>query len=67
MSDNIDHCNTCKFRNIRNECRRFPPQVTMVQGSVVPIFPVVDDDDWCGEWSGIVRMELDEPPDGMPF
>lgn len=31
-------CNTCKFM-VGNTCHRFPPP-----------WPVVDQQDWCGEW-----------------
>lgn len=47
-------CKTCDFEfylGIDHKCRRFPPIVNIVDGNPISSFPVVSEDDWCGEWS----------------
>lgn len=39
-------CRSCKHLSERNECRRLPPAFNVAIGRA---FPVVRDDDWCGE------------------
>lgn len=47
-------CGNCHFhaasmypKSGQNWCLRFPPQVTQLRPRE---WPVVKDDDWCGEW-----------------
>ena len=40
-------CSSCKYE-VSNFCQRFPP--TLVAPNV-QMWPVVDSDDWCGEWA----------------
>lgn len=52
-------CQTCEFAEPTVdeddgpglECRRFPPQILVVDGHPMRAFPGVDASDWCGEWS----------------
>jgi hypothetical protein len=66
---NIGNCKTCKYK-VDQECRRFPPQVSVVmvpvknvlsqgqsfQPKPVCTFPMVEDDLYCGEFA--VKMSL---------
>jgi hypothetical protein len=59
---NMRSCKHCDHR-VENQCRRFPPQVSVVmvpvknaltpgatlQPNPVCTFPMVEDDLWCGE------------------
>ena len=52
----VQKCETCKFRVVGlstmgtgSRCHRFPPQ-GYNPGTARAIFPVVQDEDICGEW-----------------
>jgi hypothetical protein len=62
-------CKHCNHRH-ENECRRFPPQVSVImmpvqsvigqgpklQPNPVCTFPMVEDDLWCGEYAVKLSM-----------
>jgi hypothetical protein len=43
------------------ECHRFPPSITGNKDPRIleefPVFPVVNDREWCGEWSPIQEVK----------
>lgn len=54
-------CGSCKFSDMMmitfNDedmphmfCRRYPPQVVAIHDTNSVAFPLVHEDDWCGEW-----------------
>lgn len=50
-------CGSCRFASVeldgemRLECRRYPPQVIVVEDhEPVLSWPTPQADDWCGEW-----------------
>jgi len=53
-----EQCSTCRFfgkssaGSRHHVCRRHPPHPMMVGGVSRSDFPVVLEDDWCGEWKG---------------
>ena len=42
-------------------CRRYPPTLVIQGESIGYPFPVVRDDDWCGEWRGKRELTPPEP------
>lgn len=53
------NCDNCRFANVVRalplslECRRHAPREsadTLDNGRAVPIFPMVEPDDWCGDF-----------------
>lgn len=44
-------CATCEFIfPSTNECRRYPPTAMLEGANIRSVWPVVVDDDWCGEY-----------------
>lgn len=47
-------CLTCQYIwPTNNECRRFPPTIVITGASTRVLWPVVADDDWCGEYNPV--------------
>lgn len=47
----VDECSSCQYIWVATgECRRFPPTVMMTGNSQRAFWPLVADDDWCGEF-----------------
>jgi hypothetical protein len=49
-------CGNCHYgcKKKKRLCKRWPPTATPsnVLGRALTRYPVVQDDDWCGEWMG---------------
>lgn len=51
-------CEECVFFYSRKgECRRHPPVVKVIDGFTQTRFPMVEKDEWCGDWSQICLLE----------
>jgi len=68
MEDFKESCANCHFNDIQivffedvgeqsphNVCKRFPPQVVPTPDGAISLFPLIHDEDWCGEWAKKVR------------
>lgn len=75
ISTNVEKCVNCQYYDRRRarptdgkapmwgQCRRHSPQLNQVTAKayvVEGVWPLVRDDDWCGEWKVLNRMP-DEP------
>ena len=73
MSKRKDTCETCRFYYRQGECRRLPPQKvsreeyfpsydkdTPSTTEIVTVteWPEVSEDDWCGEFKGLINQPL---------
>ncbi len=56
----IPSCGTCRYgepgitaddEQLILECRRYPPQLFVVNGDVARTWPQMQSHDWCGEWA----------------
>lgn len=56
-AEKVENCGNCRFW-ISQDCRRYPPQMTMwatdnqhpLTYVAAPTWPQTSRDDWCGEW-----------------
>lgn len=53
--DCMPKCSTCSFMQAEpgadaGYCRRFPPVVVAADGGEYSAFPVIEHNDWCGEY-----------------
>lgn len=75
ISSSVEKCVNCQYYDRRRarptdgkapmwgQCRRHSPQLNQVTAKayvVEGVWPLVRDDDWCGEWKVLSRMP-DEP------
>ena len=73
-SGNVEKCVNCEFYDRRNakptdgkaplwgQCRRHAPHLNPVTAKayvVEGVWPLVRDDDWCGEWKVLTRVSED--------
>ena len=82
-SSNVEKCVNCQFYDRRRarptdgkapmwgQCRRHSPHLNPVTAkayAVEGVWPLVRDDDWCGEWRVLARMleELAPEPASVP-
>lgn len=80
ISSNVEKCVNCQYYDRRRarptdgkapmwgQCRRHSPQLNQVTAKayvVEGVWPLVRDDDWCGEWKVLDRMP-DEPIGATP-
>lgn len=53
MNDSPE-CGNCRFcvldKDGDGQCRRYPPAVLVDEGTWATVWPVVESDDFCGEW-----------------
>jgi hypothetical protein len=81
---NVEKCVNCEFYDRRNakptdgkaplwgQCRRHAPHLNPVTAKayvVEGVWPLVRDDDWCGEWKVLTRISEDwaqEAPAATP-
>ena len=71
MSDNSEqYCYNCRFYKPKNEgsgeCVRFPPCMKNMETSDravgrADLFPTVLNTDWCGEWMGTMKPDIEDP------
>lgn len=52
------NCKSCRWFTANNQCRRFPPQIIVLGADQTfentgPMFPIMDETDWCGEWMDV--------------
>lgn len=77
-NNNVEKCVNCQFYDRRRarptdgkapmwgQCRKHSPQLNPVTAKayvVEGVWPLVRDDDWCGEWRILTRMIEDPIPD----
>ena len=77
----VEKCVNCQYYDRRNakptdgkaplwgQCRRHAPQLNPVTAKayvVEGVWPLVRDDDWCGEWKVLTRMN-DWAPEALPI
>ena len=58
MSIKLGSCATCVFFKTAmwpQECRANPPQVVVHDGKIKSVWPSVDADDSCKEWTSAIR------------
>jgi hypothetical protein len=70
---NVEKCLDCQFYDRRNarptdgrtamwgQCRRHSPHLNPISAKsylVEGVWPLVRDDDWCGEWSAPTRVSM---------
>jgi len=75
---NVEKCVNCEFYDRRNakpsdgkaplwgQCRRHAPHLNPVTAKayvVEGVWPLVRDDDWCGEWKVLTRVTEDWVPE----
>jgi hypothetical protein len=80
-SNNVEKCFDCQFYDRRRarptdgkapmwgQCRRHSPQLNTVTTKtyvVEGVWPLVRDDDWCGEWKVLTRTAEDPIPETVP-
>ncbi len=80
-SDNVEKCINCQFYDRRHarptdgkapmwgQCRRHSPHLNPVTAKayvVEGVWPLVRDDDWCGEWRVLTRVVEEWTPDAAP-
>jgi hypothetical protein len=55
-----ERCEICRYwrrffeARRDGQCRKVHPSVSMAVGGVTTLFPVVNDNDWCGEFEKLV-------------
>jgi hypothetical protein len=77
-NDNVEKCVNCEYYDRRRarptdgkapmwgQCRRHSPHLNPVTAKayvVEGVWPLVRDDDWCGEWKVLTRMIEDPIPE----
>ncbi len=77
-SSNVEKCVNCQYYDRRRarptdgkapmwgQCRRHSPQLNQVTAKayvVEGVWPLVRDDDWCGEWRVLTRMPEEPLPE----
>jgi hypothetical protein len=77
-SDTVEKCINCEYYDRRNakpldgkaplwgQCRRHSPQLNPITAKryvVEGVWPLVRDDDWCGEWKILTRIVEEWLPD----
>ena len=77
----VEKCINCQFYDRRHakpldgkaplwgQCRRHAPQLNPVTAKayvIEGVWPLVRDDDWCGEWKILTRVVEDWIPDSPP-
>src|SRR5215471_7820938 len=77
---NVEKCVNCQYYDRKNakptdgkaplwgQCRRHAPHLNPVTAKayvVEGVWPLVRDDDWCGEWEVLTRMN-DWAPEALP-
>lgn len=77
-SDNVEKCVNCQYYDRRRarptdgkapmwgQCRRHSPHLNPVTAKayvVEGVWPLVRDDDWCGEWHVLTRMPQEPLPE----
>jgi len=70
-------CENCVYFHLDishefGECRHYPPDTHVIDGEVVTVFPLVLNDEWCGEWTereGLENMDRTGQDKGLssPF
>lgn len=80
-NDNVEKCVNCQYYDRRNakptdgkaplwgQCRRHAPHLNPVTAKayvVEGVWPLVRDDDWCGEWRVLTRVVDDWVPETLP-
>jgi hypothetical protein len=80
-SSNVEKCVNCQFYDRRHakpldgkaplwgQCRRHSPRLNTATAKtyvVEGVWPLVRDDDWCGEWKILTRMLEEWVPDAPP-
>jgi hypothetical protein len=80
-SDTVEKCVNCQYYDRRNakptdgkaplwgQCRRHAPHLNPVTAKayvVEGVWPLVRDDDWCGEWRVLTRVVDDWVPETLP-
>lgn len=75
-ADKVRHCETCAWYSENSECRRWPPSFGRERQSTYGPWPIVSNDDWCGEWrlaaeageiEAMMRALVVMEGDGIPF
>lgn len=79
-NNNVEKCVNCQFYDRRRarptdgkapmwgQCRKHSPQLNPVTAKayvVEGVWPLVRDDDWCGEWKILTRMIEDPLPETL--
>src|SRR5215510_1000842 len=77
----VEKCVNCQYYDRRNakptdgkaplwgQCRRHAPHLNPVTAKayvVEGVWPLVRDDDWCGEWKVLTRVDEDMVPEAPP-
>lgn len=77
-TSNVEKCVNCQYYDRRHarptdgkapmwgQCRRHSPQLNPITAKayvVEGVWPLVRDDDWCGEWRVLTRMAEDPLPE----
>lgn len=66
MTNQDQNCSTCFYGKDHEsgnvQCRRFPPQLILVEGTIKPFQPLNFPDTYCGEWMEKMRNKY-IPPD----
>lgn len=80
-SGNVEKCVNCQYYDRRNakptdgkaplwgQCRKHAPRLNPVTAKayvVEGVWPLVRDDDWCGEWRVLTRVVDDWVPEELP-
>jgi hypothetical protein len=79
-SNDVEKCLNCQFYDRRQarptdgkapmwgQCRRHSPHLNTVTTKthvVEGVWPLVRDDDWCGEWKIVTRTAVDPIPEAI--